>query len=181
MSVCSVESAGSLENPIRKLIQNPKKILKPYIQQGMIVLDLGCGPGFFLEALADLVGYSGKVIAADLQEGMLQKVRDKIKGKSFENKILLHKCEPDKVNLSEKVDFILMFYFVHEVPDQEKLFEEVKTLLKPNGKILIVEPTFHVSKKDFEKTLAVAQQTNLKISSKKKLLFSRAVILTNSP
>lgn len=45
--VCPVELAGSLDNKIRKWFQNPQKILAPYIKEGMKVLDIGCGPGFF--------------------------------------------------------------------------------------------------------------------------------------
>ena len=76
--VCPVERAGSLDNRVRKWLQNPKKILEPYITEGMIVLDVGCGPGFFSIDMAQMVGNSGRVIASDLQEGMLQKVRNKI-------------------------------------------------------------------------------------------------------
>ena len=63
----------------------------------MTVLDLGCGPGFFSVALAQIVSDTGKVIAVDLQEGMLQKLKDKIKGTELENRITLHKCEEDKI------------------------------------------------------------------------------------
>jgi ubiquinone/menaquinone biosynthesis C-methylase UbiE len=70
--VCPVSLAGGLDNKIRRWLQNPRKILAPYIQEGMTVLDIGCGPGFFSIEMAQLVGKSGKVFAADLQEGMLQ-------------------------------------------------------------------------------------------------------------
>ncbi len=46
--VCPVERAGNLDNRFRRWIQNPRKILGPYMREGMTVLDLGCGPGFFL-------------------------------------------------------------------------------------------------------------------------------------
>ena len=82
--VCPVERAGSLDNRIRRWLQNPRKILEPYIKEGMTVLDVGCGPGFFSIEIAQLVGKSGRVIAADLQEGMLQKLRDKIRGTELE-------------------------------------------------------------------------------------------------
>jgi 2-polyprenyl-3-methyl-5-hydroxy-6-metoxy-1,4-benzoquinol methylase len=45
--VCPVELAHSLDNTLRRWLQNPKNILAPYIQEGMTVLDVGCGPGFF--------------------------------------------------------------------------------------------------------------------------------------
>jgi ubiquinone/menaquinone biosynthesis C-methylase UbiE len=76
--VCPVERAGGLDNRIRRWLQNPRKILAPHIEKGTTVLDFGCGPGFFTIDLARLVGASGQVIAADLQEGMLDRLRMKI-------------------------------------------------------------------------------------------------------
>jgi 2-polyprenyl-3-methyl-5-hydroxy-6-metoxy-1,4-benzoquinol methylase len=58
--VCPVELAGSLDSKIRKWFQNPKKILAPFIKEGMNVLDVGCGPGFFSVELAKMVGKNGK-------------------------------------------------------------------------------------------------------------------------
>jgi len=107
--VCPVELANSLDSKIRNWIQNPKKILKPYIKEGMKVLDIGCGPGFFSVALANMVGKNGKVIAADMQEGMLQKLNEKITGTELEERIKLHKSQQHKIGLSEKVDFKLRF------------------------------------------------------------------------
>jgi len=46
-SVCPVEIAGSIDNRIRRWLQNPQKILRPFIKEGMTVLDIGCGTGFF--------------------------------------------------------------------------------------------------------------------------------------
>ncbi len=73
--ICPVENAGMLDNSIRNFLQNPEKILKPYLQTGMVALDVGCGPGFFSLQMAEMVGESGKVIAADLQQGMLEKLQ----------------------------------------------------------------------------------------------------------
>ena len=148
--VCPVEKAGSLDNRIRRWLQNPLKILRPYIEEGMTVLDLGCGPGFFSIDMAQMVGNSGRVIASDLQEGMLQKLRVKIHGTELENRITLHKCEEHKIAVSENPDFVLAFYVVHEIPNQEGFFNEIETILKPNRQVLIVEPPFHVSKTAFE-------------------------------
>jgi len=50
--LCPVKHAGTLDNKIRKMLQDPKKILGPYIKKGISVLDLGCGPGFFTVAMA---------------------------------------------------------------------------------------------------------------------------------
>jgi len=178
--VCPVEIAGSLDNRIRRWLQDPRKILGPHIGEGMTVLDLGCGPGFFSVDIARMVGKSGRVIAADLQEGMLRKLRDKIQGTELEERITLHKCEENNIGLSEDVDFILAFYMVHEVPDQGGLFHEMKSILKQNGQVFIVEPPFHVSKTAFEETIGRARDAGFTPVERPKVFLSKAVILKKS-
>ena len=175
--VCPVERAGSLDSRIRRWLQNPQKILRPYIEEGMTVLDVGCGPGFFSIDMAQMVGKSGRVIASDLQEGMLQKVRDKIKGTELEKRITLHKCEENKIGVSEHVDFVLLFYMVHEIPHKEEFFNEIGTILRPNGQVLIVEPPFHVSKSALEETVRKARNAGFADVEGSNVLFSKTVIL----
>jgi ubiquinone/menaquinone biosynthesis C-methylase UbiE len=175
--VCPVEKAGSLDTKIRRWLQNPQRILQPYIKEGMSVLDFGCGPGFFTIEMAKLVGENGIVIASDLQEGMLSKIKGKIESTEFVKRIILHKCEESKISISEKVDFILAFYVIHEIKDQYKLFFEIAEILKNEGQLLIVEPPFHVSRKAFEKSISIAGKAGLKLIEKPKLLFNKSVLL----
>ncbi|MBN2030633.1 class I SAM-dependent methyltransferase [bacterium] len=177
--ICPVERAGGLEHSFRRLLQNPRRILKPYVSQGMTVLDLGCGPGFFSLELASMLFDSGKVIASDVQEGMLDKVRQKIAGTAFESKIQLHRCREKSIGVTEQVDLILAFYMVHEVPNKDRLFGELKSILKQNGKIFIAEPSFRVPKQDFEETVEKAKSVGFKEIKRPKLLFSRSVVLVN--
>lgn len=176
--ICPVSLAGSLDNRFRRWLQNPEKILEHYIKKGMTALDMGCGPGFFTIAMAEMVGESGRVIAADVQEGMLQRLKNKIKGTEFENRITLHKCEGEKINVSEQADFALAFYMVHEVPDKIRFFKEIFGVLKPAGKFLMVEPKlFHVSKKAFENTVNNAMSIGFEVSEGPQIHLSRAVTL----
>ena len=124
--VCPAEHAGALDIKIRRLLHNPQKILKRYISNGMKVLDLGCGPGFFTIDIAKMAGSTGKVVGADLQDAMLEKLGRKIQAFNLENIIRLHKCRNEKINLFEKFDFILIFYMLHEVPDKVEFLKEVK-------------------------------------------------------
>jgi ubiquinone/menaquinone biosynthesis C-methylase UbiE len=175
--VCPVEKAKGLDNFFRKLVQNPKKILKDYVKEGMTVLDIGCGPGFFSVGIADMVGTSGKVIAADLQQGMLDRIKKKIKGTEIENIIELHKCEEDRIGISKMVDFVLAFYMVHEVPDKDKFLKEIYSILKPEGTFFIIEPSFHVSKKAFEETVNRADTIGFSQVKRPGMMLSRAVVL----
>lgn len=179
--ICPVELAGGLDNKIRKWLQNPGKIVGAYVKEGMTVLDVGCGPGFFSMEMAGMVGKSGRVIAADLQEGMLGKLKEKIRGTEIAERITLHKCAADKIGVAEGVDFVLSFYMVHEVPHPEEFFKEIYSILKPNGQYLIVEPKLlHVSKKAFALTVMKAEAAGFKPVAQPHILLSWSILLKKS-
>ncbi len=179
--VCPVELANSLDSKIRRWLQNPQKILSPYVKEGMTVLDVGCGPGFFSIEMAKMVGRNGKVVSADLQDGMLEKLANKIRGTALEERIKLVKCETDRINVSERIDFGLAFFMVHEVPNKELFFRELKLVLKDKGQVLLVEPRlFHVSQKEFAFTTEIAKNIGFTVDRGPRLPFCWAAVLTNS-
>lgn len=175
--VCPAEFAGSLDNSFRRWLHNPQKILKPYIKEGMTVLDLGCGPGVFTVEIAKLLKGSGKVIAADLQEGMLEIIARKLKGTEIEQRVELHKCEVNSIGLAEKADFILAFWMVHEVRDHDRLFDELKTILKPDGELFIIEPMMHVTRAAYARMTDRLVKSGFEIVERPRVFFSRALIL----
>jgi ubiquinone/menaquinone biosynthesis C-methylase UbiE len=172
--VCPVERANALNSKARKIIQNPKKILKKYIHPGMKVLDLGCGPGMFALAMAEM---GAEVIAADLQQEMLDMLKENIKGSGYEKDISIVKSQEDNINVNEKVDFMLSFYVVHEIRDKETFFKQAKKILKEKSKLYIAEPIFHVSKNDFEQTLEIAENQGFKVIERPKYWLSRVAVL----
>ena len=176
-NVCPVKKSGSLDSRIRRWLQNPQKILGPYVREGTEVLEIGCGPGFFTMDMGRMVGKSGRVVAVDLQEGMLQKVKEKIRLSGEELNIELHKCESDRIGVSGEFDFVFLFYVVHELPDQESCFRELSSLLKKDGRILIVEPPMHVSKQAFAEMLDIAGKIGFVVVDRPKMFPNKAVLL----
>ena len=175
--VCPVQLAGSLDNRLRRWLQNPRKILGPYVKPGMTVLDIGCGPGFFSIGMAELVGATGHVIAADLQQDMLQILEHKVAGTTLADRITLHKCEETEIGVTVDIDFALAFYMVHEVREQESLFREIATILKPSGRMLVVEPPLHVSKRSFQDCTDKAAAAGLELVEKPKLFLNKTALL----
>ena len=175
--VCPAEHSGWFVNPIRKWFQNPQRILKDHVKEGMTVLDIGCGPGFFSIPMATMVGKTGRVVAADIQEAMLERLKNRISGQDIEDRIQLHLAQAGRIETPQSVDFALAFYMVHEVPDQDEFFQELKSILKPGAKLLVVEPTFHVSKKAFEETITRARAVGFVVDSGPGVFFSRSVVL----
>jgi ubiquinone/menaquinone biosynthesis C-methylase UbiE len=175
--VCPVELAGGLDNRVRRWFQNPQRILSPYVHGGMTVLDFGCGPGFFTPEIARMVGPNGRVIAADLQEGMLQKLRVRLQGSGLESRVTLHQCQENDMRLSQPVDFVLAFYMVHELPDQSAFFTGIWAVLNPGGRILVVEPPLHVSKRGFEAMVRIAQSVGFATAERPRMFLSKAIVL----
>ncbi len=178
--VCPVERAGGLDNRVRRWVQDPRKILKSYVKGGMTVLDVGCGPRFFSTEIAKMVGEMGRVIATDLQDGMLEKLKVKIRGTEFEKRISLHKSEKNKIGISDKVDFVLAFYVIHEVPNQRDFFEELKSILNPKGQVLVVEPSFFVRKAEFNDIIKKAREVGFILTEGPNVFISRTIILVSN-
>jgi len=165
-----------LDNPVRRVLQDPRKILGGYLREGMTAIDIGCGPGMFTLAMAKMVGASGKVIAVDLQQEMLDAVRRKSDRLGLTSRITFHRSTPDALGIAEKADFILSFWMVHEVQDQIRFFREVRGILKPGGKFLIVEPVIHVSGPAFTGSVERARRSGLAVIAAPKIGFSRAAL-----
>jgi ubiquinone/menaquinone biosynthesis C-methylase UbiE len=178
--VCSHSHSFFLDNFIRRIIQNPKRILGDYIREGNTVIDLGCGPGYFSIEMARLAGRTGKVIAVDLQQEMLAKVGKKAAARDLSERIHLHQCDQTRIGLppGTTADFILAFYMVHETPDTAAFLGQVKELLKPGGRFLLVEPIFHVSKAQFETVLASAGKIGFEPIDRPKGKGGRSVLLS---
>lgn len=178
--VCPASHAGWFSTPLRRLLQNPERILRGLVSEGDTVIDLGAGPGFFALPLARMVGERGAVIAVDPQPQMLERLRQRAERAGLAGRIRLHACKADALELRAEADFALAFYMLHEVPRAEAFLEEVHGTLRPGGKLLLVEPRGHVSASDFQRSVALATKAGMDVLSEPRLAFSRAVLLARA-
>ena len=178
--VCPVWVGYLLASPVRKLFQNPKKMLAPYVEDGMKVLDIGCAMGFFSLPLAQMIGSSGKVICVDLQEKMIKSLEKRARKAGLADRIETRICRHNSLDLDdlkEKIDFAFASAVVHEVPDAHTFFSQIYETIKPAGKFLVEEPKGHISEKDFKITVSTAEQTGFKVIESPQISRSRAVLL----
>jgi len=102
------------------------------IQPGFQVLDYGCGPGSYIQPLADLVGRSGNIYALDIHPLALQKVQNIASKRNLTNvQTILSNC---KTGLPDKsIDVVLLYDTFHDLDDPNGVLEELHRVLKPSG------------------------------------------------
>jgi ubiquinone/menaquinone biosynthesis C-methylase UbiE len=167
----------TFDNFLRRMFQNPDKIMAAYIREGNAVLDIGPGMGYFTIAIAKLAGLSGRVIAADLQRHMLDSIQRRATKAGVQDLIILHQTKQVDIGVIEKVDFCIAFWMVHEVGDRKGLLRQIASIVKPGGKFLIAEPKLHVSQENFSATLNLAVEAGFKIIAQPKIFLSNTALL----
>jgi len=179
--VCPVWMGYFLACGLRKLLQNPRRILNPYVTPGMTALDFGCAMGFFSLPLAEAVGAEGKVVCVDLQPRMLTALQRRATRAGLADRIETHACGEESLGLDDRADsfdFALVFAALHEVPDQGRTLTELTGLLKLNAHLLLAEPAGHVKPDAFEHSVALACERGFILDEPVRIRLSHAVLLT---
>ncbi len=169
-----------LASPLRRLRQDPRAVLSPFVSEGMTVLEPGPGMGFFTLELARLVGPRGRVVAVDVQPRMLESLRKRASRAGLLDRIDLREPRGPRMgteDLEVAVDFVLAFAVIHELPDIAGFFVESRQALKAGGRMLVAEPTAHVTEKAFITTLGLAEDAGFSVESRPAIRRSRSVVL----
>jgi len=172
-----------LLSPFRKLLENPERMLGPFVHKSMTVLEPGCGMGFFTLPLAQMVGPEGRVLAVDLQPRMLSVLNRRAERVGLGDRIETRQAQPDSLGLEgldSQVDLAVALHMVHEVPDKAGFLGQVAAVLRPGGRLLIVEPKGHSSQADMTETIDLAQQFGLKTESPVRFRMRWSALLAKS-
>ena len=120
--VCPFWIGYILLNPLRKRYENPEKLFTPYVRQGMVVLEPGCGMGYFTLPLARMVGPTGRVIAVDIQEKMLSSLERRVRKANLSKIVETRAVKPGGMALKDlkgAVDFVAAIHVIHEISDPD--------------------------------------------------------------
>ena len=178
--VCPWWYARLFDNPLRRLLHPPRKVLEPHVRPGMRVAEIGCGLGPFAVGLATLAGPEGRVYLVDLQERMLRSAVRRVARAGLAERVEARRCERDGLGLDDlagTLDFAVAFWMAHEVPDREGFARQLHAALAPGGRLLVAEPAFHVEQGDFDRTLASAAAAGLEEVGRPRIRLSRTALL----
>ncbi len=138
--VMSAAHADWLTRPERAHEERPDRVVSALkIPKGATVVDLGAGVGYFTWRLARRVGPSGKVIAVDIQQRMLDLLARNMAVRSVENVEIVLGTDDDPRLPEGEVDLVLLVDVYHELAYPRKTMGRVRRSLKPDGRLVLVE------------------------------------------
>lgn len=178
--VCPWRKAYFFDNALRRLFQNPERIVYPFLEEGATALDAGCGMGFFSIAMARGVGPQGRVFSFDIQQPMLDVLMRRAARASVADRITPVIDAPDGPELSVQADFAVACWVLHEVENLPLFLDRVRACLKHGAGFLVMEPLFHVGAEQFKKTIAAVESAGFRMTEKPKIALSRSALFLSS-
>jgi ubiquinone/menaquinone biosynthesis C-methylase UbiE len=131
-----------LDNPFTKTNRAAVIIEHHGLEPAMTVVDVGCGPGRVTMPVARQVGKSGKVVAMDIQAGMLDRAKEKARAANQGNIEFLHAGVGEGKLGHGQFDRVLLVTVLGEIPDRDAALKEIFSALKPGGILSVTEIIF---------------------------------------
>jgi ubiquinone/menaquinone biosynthesis C-methylase UbiE len=133
-------SAHKLEDPERLTFMPPHEVVDLLgIEHGSSVADIGAGTGYFALPIA-VASAPGRVYAVDLQPDMLKLLDQKLGAPGAPDNIQLVEGDAAATTLADaSVDIVLLANMWHEVDDHAAVVREVARILRPGGRVGILD------------------------------------------
>jgi len=136
----SVLGAPWLDRPEREAEEQPTRAVEALrLRRGMVVADVGAGSGYYTVRLSRAVGREGRVVATDVQPGMLELIRTKLDREKLTNVSLVQGAMDDPNLPSGTFDMILMVDVYHELSAPQAFVRKLRAALKPDGRLVLIE------------------------------------------
>lgn len=110
------------------------------VRPGATVADVGAGDGFFTRRLARAVGPDGRVFAVDVDEAALTRLRKRLEDDGIRNVLVVKGTATDPRLPDQTLDAALIVNAYHKMTQHHQVLAALKTALKPDGRLVIVEP-----------------------------------------
>ena len=136
-----VGKLGMLLDPERAEWTRPAELLAALaVGPGMVVADVGCGPGFFTLPMAALVGTEGRVFAIDDSPEMLRTLAEGAREQGLTAQIEARQADAAETGLpDDSLDLVLCVFVYHEIEDRDRLLTEFARVTRAGGKVAMVD------------------------------------------
>ena len=125
------------------MFSNPEKNIAQFgLREGMKVADIGSGTGHYALSASPRVGLSGVVYAVELQKGLVKKLESEIQDLGLKNVTCIWGDSEAKNGTKladQSMDAVILSNILFQVDDKLGLINEVKRILKDDGRVLLVD------------------------------------------
>ncbi|KNE84754.1 bifunctional demethylmenaquinone methyltransferase/2-methoxy-6-polyprenyl-1,4-benzoquinol methylase UbiE [Aggregatibacter aphrophilus] len=110
------------------------------VRKGQKVLDLAGGTGDFTAKFSRLVGQSGEVVLADINDSMLQVEREKLRNLGVVDNVNYVQANAEALPFPDNTfDCVIISFGLRNVTDKDKALRSMYRVLKPGGRLLVLE------------------------------------------
>ncbi len=124
-----------LDNPLRRLFSSPRKVVSKYASKGNVVADIGCGPGYFTLAFAEVVGPTGRVYAVDSDSKSIEILSSKAAKRGYAGGIEAHVSSAADLSFipDSSVDFVFAKGLICCMLDHSGAVREIRRIMKSDA------------------------------------------------
>ena len=138
-SVMSFSGKNWLERPSRPQEENTALAIENLpVEKDGTVADIGAGSGYYTFRIAEAVP-KGKVYAVEIQDEAIRYLRDISKSKGFKHVEVVRGSEKSPNLPPNSLDLAIMVDVYHELLYPQEVLQEIRSSLKPDGKLLLIE------------------------------------------
>jgi ubiquinone/menaquinone biosynthesis C-methylase UbiE len=122
--------------------QPKENVLQLGLREGMKVADFGSGSGHYAHTAAAIVGHDGKVYAIEVRQDMLKHIKDSVhhKHRGIIDALWGDIEKPGGSMLRDQsMDAVILGNVLFQIENRYGLLAELKRVLKPGGKLLVVD------------------------------------------
>lgn len=110
------------------------------VRSGMKVLDIAGGTGDLTAQFSRRVGPTGEVVLADINDAMLEVGRDKLRNRGIVGNVRYVQANAEELPFADdSFDIITIAFGLRNVTDKQKALESMFRVLKPGGRLLVLE------------------------------------------
>ena len=134
------ENVAFFDRPEREAEERTDALVEALeIPVGGTIAEIGAGTGYFTWRLARRAGPAGKVIAVDIQQGMLELAAETVRKHGVVNVEYVLGSETDPRLSPRSIDMVFIAHAYHEFSQPETIMEAIRRSLKPAGRLVVVE------------------------------------------
>jgi SAM-dependent methyltransferase len=109
------------------------------IAPGMFVADIGAGDGYYTIRLSERLGPTGRVLAQDIQPGVIERLADRVTRENLRNVVIKLGAADDPRLPANSFDRVLMVHMYHEIGEPYAFLWRLWPALRGDGEVIVVD------------------------------------------